>query len=117
MKMNIIAEKLDLHCLTPELKSAADVDITKGHSSDLLSDVLANAPDRSVLVTLQLHMNVVAVAVHAGLSAIIFSGGRRPEEPVRGKAIEEGIALYVSNDTTFDIVGKLYALGLHGGLR
>jgi hypothetical protein len=62
-------------------------------------------------------MNVVAVAVHAGLSAVIFSGGRRPEESVRGKAVKERIALYTSDDTTFDIVGKLYALGLHGGLR
>jgi hypothetical protein len=117
MKMSAIAEKLGLSCLTPELKSIGDANVTKGHSSDLLSDVLANAPYGGVLVTLQVHLNVIAVSVHAGLTAVIFSGGRRPEDSVRKKAAEEHIGLYVSADPTFDIAGKLYAMGLRGGSK
>ena len=44
MKLSEIAEKLHLECLTPELKSEAEADVTRGYVSDLLSDVLANAP-------------------------------------------------------------------------
>jgi hypothetical protein len=117
MKMSSVAQELGLKCLTPELKSAGEINVTGGHSSDLLSDVLANAPDRGVLVTLQVHLNVIAVAVHAGLSAIIFSGGRLPEDEVRAKAVEEHLPLYVSEEPTFDVVGRLYGMGLRGGAR
>lgn len=85
-----------------------------GHSSDLMSDVLANAPAGGVLVTIQTHINVIAVSVHAGLTAVIFSSGMMPEERVIKRAVEEGLLLFVSDDSTFNIVGKLYALGIRG---
>jgi len=114
MKLNEIAEKLALKNITPEIKPAAYPDVTRGYASDMLSDVLANAPTGGALVTIQLHMNVIAVSVHAGVVAVIFAGGRTPEETVRQKAIEEKIFLYVSPQSAFDIVGRLYSLGLRG---
>lgn len=114
MKLSEIAEKLHLDDLTPELETGKAVDVTAGHASDLLSDVLANAPTGGVLVTIQVHLNVVAVAVHAGLAAVIFASKRKPDEAVRKKAGEEGIHLYVSAQPTFEVVGQLYALGLRG---
>jgi hypothetical protein len=114
MTLGEIAGKLGFKNLTAELASENKTEIKSGHSSDLLSDVLANAPGGSVLVTIQVHINVIAVAVHAGLSGVIFASGMVPEEKVRQKAIEEGLPLFVSNEPTFDIVGKLYDLGLRG---
>jgi len=108
-----IAERLKLRDLTPEIP-AEPVDVKEGHASDLLSDVLANAPAGGLLVTIHAHMNVIAVSVNAGLAAVVFSGGRLPEEPVRRKAVGEGIRLYASDDSTFNIVGQLYGLGLRG---
>ena len=32
----------------------------------------------------------------------------------RGGAAEEGVALFVSKDSAFEIVGRLYGLGLRG---
>ena len=113
MKLDALVEKLGLECLTPELAKSA-VNVTAGYVSDLLSDVLANGPKGGVLVTVQVHLNVVAVAVHAELAAVIFAMDRRPEESVRTKAVEEGIALYVSKLTAFEIVGRLYEMGLRG---
>ena len=84
----------------------------RGYASDLLSDVLAHAPEGGVLVTLQVHLNVIAVASHAELAAVIFAGGRRPEDDVLAKAVAEGISLFVSPADTFDVVGRLYALGV-----
>ena len=114
MKMEDIARELGLTELTPPVGGDEVVAITAGYASDLLSDVLAHAPAGGVLVTLQVHLNVVAVASHAELAAVIFAGGRRPEEDVIAKAVSEDLSLYVSPSGTFDIVGKLYALGVKG---
>jgi len=114
MKLGEIAESLSLKDLTPELQSQKDVVVSGGHSSDLLSDVLAHAPHGGLLVTIQVHLNVIAVAVHAGLAAVLFASGRAPDEAVTKKAVEEGIQLYVSDSATFEVVGRLYALGLRG---
>ncbi len=114
MKLSEIAAKLSLEDLTPELGGLDSVEVSGGHASDLLSDVLANAPDDGVLVTIQVHLNVIAVALHAGVVGVVFSSGRRPEEPVRQKAIEEKIRLLTSKENTFDVVGQLYTLGLRG---
>ena len=114
MKLDEIAERLNLRNLTPEIPGDTSVDVACGHASDLLSDVLANAPGGGVLVTIQVPMNVIAVSVNAGVRAIIFASDRIPDESVRTKAVEEKIWLYASDDSTFNIVGRLYALGLRG---
>ncbi len=109
-----IARELGLENLTPELPLGADREIQGAYVSDLLSDVLANAPKDGVLVTVQVHLNVVAVAVHAELAAVVFAMGRHPDETVRAKAAEEGIVLFASPEPAFEIAGRLYALGLRG---
>jgi len=112
VRLEEIIRHLGLRNLTPELAAELSREVSSGHASDLLSDVLANAPQGGLLVTIQVHMNVIAVAAHAGLAGVIFTTGRTPEEAVREKAVEEKIPLFVSEEPTFDIVGKLYTLGL-----
>ncbi len=112
MHLNELARRLEMADLTPWLDGR--VDVRRAHASDLLSDVLANAPESGLLVTIQAHMNVIAVAVHAGLAAVIFAGGHSPSEEVIAKGAAEGLKLYASGRRTFDVVGELYALGLRG---
>jgi len=114
VKLNEIVEKLSLRNLTLEISGDTRAEVVCGHASDLLSDVLANAPAGSLLITRHVHMNVLAVAVHAGVVGIIFAASRMPDELVVRKATEERVWLYVSKDSAFNIVGKLYALGLRG---
>ena len=114
MNLEAIATELELECLTPQLTDAAATEIAGGYASDLLSDVLANAPADGVLVTLQVHLNVVAVASHADLAAVIFTSCRTPDADVVAKAVEEGVALYCASADTFDTVGRLFALGIKG---
>lgn len=114
MNLKEIAAALSLENLTPGLDLTDDAPVTRAHSSDLLSDVLAHAPAGGVLLTIQVHMNVVAVAVHAGLRAVIFASSMKPADDVRARAAEEGIALFSTPQTTFDAGGRLYALGLRG---
>ncbi|HOE67548.1 MAG TPA: serine kinase [Candidatus Hydrogenedentes bacterium] len=109
-----MADALGLENLTPEVALDPDRVVTGGHAADLLSDVLAHARPDGVLITVQVHMNVIAVSVHADQAAVIFSAGRRPDDEVRLKAIEENIPLFASDRSTFDIAGRLYSLGLRG---
>jgi hypothetical protein len=112
MKLCDVAQTLGLTCLTPSLVTDADNEVTSGYASDLLSDVLANAPSGGVLVTIQAHLNTVAVALHARQCAIIFATGHLPDHDVIARAQDERLPLYVSQQTTFDVAGRLYALGL-----
>jgi len=114
MTLHDIARELQLVELVPPNEVEREAEVTRGYASDLLSDVLAHAPAGGVLVTLQVHLNVIAVAGHAELAAVIFAGSRRPDDEVVAKAVEEGLALYGCADDTFEIAGRLYALGVKG---
>jgi hypothetical protein len=114
MTLADIVSRLGLEVLTPELPTEGGDEVTRGHASDLLSDVLANAPSGGVLLTTQVHMNVIAVALHAGLAAVVFTQGMLPEPAVRAKAVEEGLPLLASRESTFDLAGRMYGLGLRG---
>lgn len=114
MTLQQIARRLDLAPLNPQVTLDASREIGRAHASDLLSDVLANAPGGGLLLTIQVHLNVIAVAVHAGLSAVVFTSGLNPEPEVLQKAAIEGLPLFGTRESTFDVAGRLYALGLRG---
>jgi len=107
-----LVEKLDL-----EVRSARGnlgIEVTGGYASDLLSDVIANSRKGNVWVTLQVHQNVVAVATMKDLAGIILVRGREPEEDTVQKAETENIPVMISRLPTFELVGRLYNLGLRG---
>lgn len=110
MKLSEVTEKLELKVKTASDK--LDVEVTGGYASDLLSDVMANARQGNIWVTLQTHQNVVAVAVLRDLSGIIIVNGREPEEETLKKAEEEKIPIMVTELPTFELVGRLYKLGV-----
>jgi hypothetical protein len=114
MKLSGLAEARSLEEITPPSGANAAAEIVQGYASDLLSDVLAHAPAGGLLVTLQVHLNVIAVASHADLRAVVFASGRRPEDEILARAVEEGITLYVAAEDTFEVVGRLYELGVKG---
>ena len=100
-----------------ETKTGADAldrEVAAGYVSDLLSDVLAHAAEGSLWVTLHIHQNIVAVASHKDLAAIILVQGRQPEQDTIAKAREEGIPLLVSGLSAFELVGRLYKAGIRG---
>ena len=50
--------------------------VTGGYVSDLLSDVIANSRQGDLWVTLQIHLNIVAVASLKEIAGIVIVGGR-----------------------------------------
>lgn len=97
--------------LTP-LSGPFDREVKGGYASDLISDVLANGREGDIWVTIQVHRNIVAVASLKGFAGIIITGGRRPEEPTVAEAEREKINLLSTKMSTFEVVGKLYSLGI-----
>ena len=112
MKLSEIAEKLQM-----DVKAGADNldrEVIQGYASDLMSDVMANAADGALWVTMQTHQNIVAVAVMKSLACIILVNNRQPEEETLNKAAAEGIPVLVSPMPAFELIGKLFELGISG---
>jgi hypothetical protein len=89
-------------------------EVAGGYASDLLSDVMAHAGKDYLWITLQLHQNIVAVAVLKELAGIVIVNGRDPDQATLEKAEEEGIPILVTDLPSFEIVGRLYQLGFRG---
>jgi DRTGG domain len=111
MNLKEIIDSLELRPLT-NAKEFHEITPTCGYASDLLSCVMAGAAHQSVWITLQAHVNIVAVASLLDLSAIIITEGAMPDENTIAKANEEGINLLSTQEQTFSVVGRLWELGL-----
>ena len=112
MLLSEIIAELELDVRTD--RESLDRDVAGGYASDLMSDVLANANEGDLWVTLQTHQNTVAVASMKGLAGIVLVNGRGPEEETLARAQEEGIPLMVSSLPAFELIGRLYGMGLSG---
>ncbi|PIU66096.1 MAG: serine kinase [Armatimonadetes bacterium CG07_land_8_20_14_0_80_40_9] len=112
MKLKEIVKELNLKVITA--KDSLDKEVIGGYASDLLSDVIANSKDSNIWVTLQIHQNIVAVASMKNLSGIILVNAREPEKDTVEKAEQENIAIMASNLPAFEVIGRLYALGICG---
>lgn len=99
--------------LSLELKSTKgdlDREVKGCYISDLLSDVMANAKDGELWITLQTHPNIVAVAALKNLAGIIITNKRAPEEETLKKAEDERIMVAVSSSSTFELGGRLFTI-------
>lgn len=85
---------------------------TSGYTADLLSCVMAGAKHGAIWVTLQAHINIVAVAALLEMSAVIITEDAQPDQSTIDKAQHEGIVLLSTDKFTYEIVGRLWELGL-----
>lgn len=106
-----IIESLELEILTDD-RDLSQIQVQSGYTSDLLSCVMAGAPNQSVWVTIQAHNNIIAVAALLDLSAIIITEGGMSDKSTIDKANEEGITLLKTENNSFDTVGRLWELGV-----
>ncbi len=112
MTVNEIIKKLKLKVRAG--KNNLDAEITGGYSSDLLSDVLANSKQGNIWITLQIHKNIIAIASMKELCGIIIINSREPEKETISKAEEENLPVLISEMPAFELIGRLYTLGIAG---
>ncbi len=91
--------------------------VTGGYVSDLLSDVIARAEEGDVWITVQRHVNIVAVARLKGLAGVVLVGGREPDPDTLARADQEAVPLVTTPLGAFEAAGRLYHLGVRGRAR
>ncbi len=91
-----------------------DKEVTCGYTCDLLSWVMAHGDEGMAWVTVQTHMNVVAVAVLADMACIVLPENVKMEGEALDKALSEGMAVLSSPLTAYEICGRLAGAGVPG---
>ena len=86
--------------------------VTGGYVSDMISDVIGNAKGGHIWITFQVHLNIVAAASLKNLAGIILVNNRTPDKDTLAKASEEHVPIMNTPLPAFEIVGRLYDLGL-----
>lgn len=87
-------------------------EITCGYSCDLLSWVMSHGASGMAWITVQTHMNVIAVATLMDMAAVIVPEGISVDQEVVDKAAEEDIALIASGLTAYELCGRMYQAGV-----
>jgi len=90
MNVKDLAAALGLKIVQPK---GEDRDVVTGYTSDLLSDVMANAGDGCALITIQAHVNTVAVAALTGVAAVVICNGHGIPDDMIAAAEREGVAI------------------------
>jgi len=110
MTIREIAERIDAVVYAePE---QMDEDMNGAFSSDMMSDVLAFAEDRDVLLTGLLNPQIVRTAHMLDMSCIIIVRGKTATEEIKRLAADNQIALLETKLTMYEASGKLYEGGL-----
>ena len=110
MKVREIQNLFNLEVVSGE--KGLDREITSGYCGDLLSDVMANSTKGDVWLTVQVHQNIVAVAILKELAAIILVNGRMPDEETKLKSEEENLPILVSQLSGYKLAGQLHEVGI-----
>ena len=105
-----LAKKMELRLLTDGVEEKKEV--TDGYVCDLLSWVMARGEAGMAWVTVQTHLNVVAVACLHDFSCVIIPEKIEVPDATIDKAKEEGIVIYSSPKTSYELCCELCELGV-----
>lgn len=84
-----------------ELLSDETLEVKTAYTGDLLSDVIANVEEDSILITIQAHKNTIAVCSLSSMPAIIICNGRNCPDDMIKAARENDISIFSTDDTQF----------------
>ena len=111
MNLQQIIDRLNLTVLT-DPRDFTLIQPEGGYTSDLLSCVMAGAKSNYIWITLQAHLNIVAVAALLEAAAIIITENAQPDPATIAKANEQGVILLSTSKSTYEIDGKLWEMGI-----
>ena len=89
-----------------------DREIACGYTCDLLSHVMGRGQADMAWITVQAHMNVIAVAALLDFACVIIPEKLPVEAPIVEKAKEEGIVIFSSDKTAYELVALLHENGV-----
>lgn len=112
MKLAEIRDLLKAEVLTGEEDLSEDVQQVV--ASDGMSEILAFARSRELMITGLTNIQSIRTADIAGVSAVIYCRGKWPDRKVIEFARQKKIPVMVTPMVMFDICGILYGRGLKG---
>jgi predicted transcriptional regulator len=112
MKLSEIRDILQCDVLTGEEDLA--VDVQQVVASDGMSEILAFAKSKELMITGLTNIQSIRTADIAGVSAVIYCRGKFPDKRVIEFARQKKIPVMVTRMVMFDICGILYGKGLKG---
>lgn len=111
MNLQTIIDKLQLTVLGNS-HDFTSITPNGGYTSDLLSCVMAGAKSGNIWITLQAHMNIVAVAAMLDVAAVIITENAKPDAATIARANEQGVILLSTPKASYEICGNLWELNL-----
>lgn len=111
MTLDQIIHTLHLKVLT-DPQDFTQVEPHGVYASDMLSCVMTGAPHGGLWITLQAHVNIVAVAALLDLAAVIITEDAQPDDSTVQKANEKGVTILATTAQTYTVCGHLWELGL-----
>ena len=110
MKLQTLIEQLGLK----PLSTFDDRDVNGVFVSDMVSDVMAGAKSGNLWLTIQTHKSIVPAANLVDVAAVVITNGKTVPQETVDLATKYRIALLGSELPTFQLAGRLFALGLGG---
>jgi predicted transcriptional regulator len=111
MKINEVSQVLDARIFSGRHLSR---EIDTIYVSDLMSDVLTYGREAQLLVTSLTNQQTIRTVEMVEIPAICYTNGKNPGEETLELANNKKITVLVTELTTFQVTGKLYAAGLKG---
>ncbi len=108
MKVRELADKLGMKILAGG--ESLDKEVQGGYVGDLLSWVMSHASKGDAWITVQVHPNIVAVAVLLEMAAIIVPENIPVENATIEKANSEGVPVLQSADSAFNLCAAIKAV-------
>jgi len=109
MKVSDFERASGAKCLTGAYE---DREILSGYTCDLLSHVMGKGQADMAWITVQTHMNVIAVASLLDFACVIIPESLPVEAPIIAKAQDEGIIMLSSEKTAYELVTILAQHGV-----
>ena len=112
MKLHDLRDILQCEVLTEG--DDLTVEVQNVVASDGMSEILAFAKSKELMITGLTNIQAIRTADIAGVSAVIFCRGKRPDTRVIEFAKKKKIPILVTKMVMFDICAILYNKGLKG---
>lgn len=112
MKLAEIRDILECEVLTED--DDLTVEVHQVVASDGMSEILAFAKSSELMITGLTNIQSIRTADIAGVSAVIYCRGKRPDKKVVEFAKQKRIPVMITRMVMFDICGILYNKGLKG---
>ena len=106
-----VSELAEIISITP-LNAIHEKEIDGVFISDMVSDIVAGVKAGNLLITIQMHKNLIATANLVDVSAIIFVRAKKPLDDVIALADRAGITLFSCELDSWKLAIKLHELGI-----